>query len=179
MKLHIGCGKKHLPGFKHLDIMKYDHIDYVANADKLDMFEDNTIAEIYACHVLEHFNRNEVKKVIFEWNRALRPDGIIRIAVPDFDAIVEEYNQNRDVNKILGLLYGGQDYEYNFHHIVFSLDSISKVLVECGFKDISRYNWQDFLPDGYDDFSRAYIPHMDFHGRLMSLNVIAKKKSLC
>ena len=58
MKLHIGCGEKFLPGFKHLDVRKYPHIDYVSNADDLSMFDDNSIEEIYACHVLEHFHRS-------------------------------------------------------------------------------------------------------------------------
>lgn len=61
MKLHIGCGERYLPGWKHLDARKFPHVDYVTDTlDKLDMFADNSIAEIYACHILEHFTRNEV-----------------------------------------------------------------------------------------------------------------------
>ena len=33
MKLHIGCGFRNLPGYKHFDIRKLDeHIDYVGSA---------------------------------------------------------------------------------------------------------------------------------------------------
>ena len=121
MKLHIGCGEKFLPGFKHLDVRKYPHIDYVANADDLSMFDDNSIEEIYACHVLEHFNRNEVNfsnegGVLREWFRVLCPKGIIRLAVPDFGAIVEEYLKTRNLETFIGMLYGRQNYEYNFHY---------------------------------------------------------------
>ena len=46
----------------------------------------------------------------------------------------------------------------------------------AGFSNVERYDWRDFLPPGYDDYSRSYLPHMDFdHGRLMSLNVVAVK----
>ena len=63
MKLHIGCGEKYLPGWKHLDARKFPHVDYVTNKlDKLDMFADNSVEEIYACHVLEHFTRLEMSR---------------------------------------------------------------------------------------------------------------------
>lgn len=58
MKLHIGCGEKNLIGWKHFDVRKIDeHIDYVGTADDLSQFSDNSIDEIYACHLLEHFGR--------------------------------------------------------------------------------------------------------------------------
>ena len=28
MKLHLGCGKKYIDGFTHVDLQDYDHIDY-------------------------------------------------------------------------------------------------------------------------------------------------------
>ena len=177
MKLHIGCGKRYLPGFKHLDIIKYPHIDYVANADNLNMFEDNSIDEIYACHVLEHFNRNQIDDVLKEWNRVLIPNGILRIAVPDFESVVNEYLESgKDLNRVIGPLYGRQDYETNFHYQTFDFKRIKDVLSKNGFCKIERYDWRDFLPKDYDDYSRAYLPHMDFEkGRLMSLNVISFK----
>ena len=58
MKLHVGCGERFLPGWKHLDARNFPHVDYVT--DKLDMFADNSVEEIYACHVLEHFTRAEM-----------------------------------------------------------------------------------------------------------------------
>jgi len=50
------------------------------------------------------------------------------------------------------------------------------LLEKAGFTNISTYDWREFLPDDYDDYSRAYLPHMDFDsGRLMSLNMVARK----
>lgn len=162
MKLHIGCGEKNLPGYKHFDIRKLDdHIDYVGNADDLSQFEDNSIDEIYACHLLEHFGRNEVDMVLKEWHRVIKPDGILRIAVPDFEAITDEYKQNHDLAKLLGLLYGGQNYEYNFHYCTFDFKNLKSRLEKVGFEDVQRYDWREFLPDGYDDFSRAYLVSAD------------------
>ena len=161
-----------------MDIIKRDHIDYVGDAGNLPFLTDGCISEIYACHVLEHFNRNEIENVLTEWNRVLRKGGQLRLAVPDFEAIVEEYAKSKNMNIILGLLYGGQNYEYNFHYQTYDFIRMRELLESAGsgFKDIHKYNWHDFLPAGYDDYSRAYLPHMDFdNGRLMSLNILATK----
>ena len=178
MKLHIGCGEKYLPGWKHLDARKFPHVDYVTDKlDNLNMFADNSVEEIYACHVLEHFTRAEIAwGALNEWNRILKVGGVLRIAVPDFEAIVEEYLSSRNLELVMGLLYGGQNYKYNFHYQTYDFKRLSDLLTRARFSEIERYDWRDFLPPDYDDFSRAYLPHMDFeHGRLMSLNVVATK----
>lgn len=73
-------------------------------------------------------------------------------------------------------MYGGQNYEFNFHYNTFDFVYLKNKLLACGFREVKRYDWKEFLPEGYDDYSRAYLPHMDFeHGRLMSLNVEAIK----
>jgi predicted SAM-dependent methyltransferase len=176
MKLHIGCGKKYIPGYKHLDVINFDHVDFVCDTRKLTMIEDLSVSEIYACHILEHVERNEVVSVLREWNRVLKVGGILRVAVPDFEAVVAEYQENKDLQCFQGLLYGGQTYNYNYHHVAFDYIVLKQFLLEAGISDVDRYDWRDFLPEGYDDYSRAYLPHLDFEkGRLMSLNVIARK----
>ena len=165
-----------MPGYKHMDIIQRQHIDYIGNVNDLSFLEDGSVEEIYACHVLEHFKRNETDLVLAEWCRVLKEGGLLRIAVPDFEAIVSEYSQNGDLNAVLGLLYGGQNYEYNFHYQAYDFSRLKDILQKTGFADVCKYDWRGFLPDNYDDFSRAYLPHMDMkNGRLMSLNVMAMK----
>ena len=176
MKLHIGCGKKFLTGYKHLDVIDYDHVDFQCDARNLILIGDETATEIYACHVLEHVKRHELHEVLREWHRVLKPNSLLRIAVPDFSAITAEYNENKNLKSLQGLLFGGQTYDYNFHHAAFDFDFIKSLLEDSGFTGVSKYDWKEFLPQDFDDFSRAYLPHMDFdNGRLMSLNVVAKK----
>ena len=176
IKLHLGCGERYIPGFIHIDVRKFPHIDYVALVDKLDMFEDNSVDLIYACHLLEHFRRNLMKDVLKEWYRVLKLGGILRLAVPDFEKLIEVYLKYKDLKLILGPLVRRQDYPENTHYIVFDFATLSEILKKVGFKKIYRYDWRKTIHKNYDDFSQAYIPHMDKEqGTLISLNIKAAK----
>lgn len=182
MKLHLGCGKRYIPGFVHIDLSDYPHIDFKQGVDNLGIFRDNTVTLVYASHVLEYFDRVEVKKVLAEWRRVLKRGGILRIAVPDFEALVEVYLKYRDLNLIHGPLYGkieivneGQP-RVMYHKTCYDFSSLSKVLTEAGFSNVNRYDWRQTEHRDYDDYSQAYIPHMDKStGKLISLNVEATK----
>ncbi|MCJ8347759.1 methyltransferase domain-containing protein [bacterium] len=176
MKLHLGCGKRYLPSFVHIDIVNFEHIDYLSNIDDLSMFEDNSIDLIYSCHVLEHFHRMKVGKVLKEWRRVLKPGGILRSAVPDFEAICEVYLETKDMSVAIGPIMGRQDFLYNIHYNIFDYKSMEILLLEAGFKSVQRYAWEDTEHAAYDDYSQAYYPHMDKeNGKLMSLNIEATK----
>ncbi|HEX75387.1 MAG TPA: methyltransferase domain-containing protein [Dehalococcoidia bacterium] len=177
IKLHIGCGDRYIPGFIHTDVRELPHVDFVTSADKLNMFEDNSVDLVYACHLLEHFRRNQTEDVLKEWYRVLKPGGILRVAVPDFQKLVEVYLKTENLKLILGPLFGRQDYPENTHYIVFDFAYLSEVLTKVGFKNIRRYDWRQTIHKDYDDYSQAYVPHMDKeNGILISLNVECEKR---
>lgn len=176
MKLHLGCGKRFINGFVHIDALDFPHVDHIAAVDNLSFIEDNTVDLIYVCHVLEHFKRRETQRVLDEWYRVLKSGGILRVAVPDFEAISLIYNKNRDLSQVIGPLYGGQNYLYNIHYNTFDFSTLSEYLAKSGFKSVGRYEWRNTEHAYIDDFSQAYIPHMDKeNGILISLNVEAIK----
>ena len=43
---------------------RFDHIDIFTSAEDLSMFDDGSVDEIYACHLLGYFDLFEVKKVM-------------------------------------------------------------------------------------------------------------------
>ena len=109
VKLHLGCGNRHLDGYIHIDLDTYPHIDYVQDIRELPMFMDETVDLIYSCGAIQYFDRDEVKIVLKEWRRVLKKNGILRISVPDFESIVKVYLQNGknlDARGILGPLFG-------------------------------------------------------------------------
>jgi predicted SAM-dependent methyltransferase len=176
MKLHLGCGKRYIPGFVHIDAIPFDHVDHVASIDNLSFIPENSVETIYNCHVLEHFKRRDTARVLKEWHRVLKPGGILRVSVPDFQAIAELYCKHKDLKMVLGPLYGGQDYLYNIHYNAFDFITLKSFLIDAGFESVERYDWRLTEHAEIDDYSQAYIPHMAKEsGTLISLNVEAKK----
>jgi len=81
-----------------------------------------------------------------------------------------------NIDLVIGALFGRQDYLYNIHYNVFDYKSLKDVLQNTGFKNIKQYNWRETEHSNVDDYSQAYIPHMDKeNGKLISLNVECKK----
>jgi len=142
VKLHLGCGKRYIPGFIHIDVVESPHIDHVTTIDNLSFIPDNSVELIYNCHVLEHFKRREVRHVLKEWNRVLKPGGILRISVPDFAKLCEVYCKYGRLDLIIGPLFGRQDYLYNIHYNIFDFDTLKRELEAVGFESIHRYDWR-------------------------------------
>ncbi len=181
MKLHLGCGKRNIPGFVNVDLANFPHIDHRTSVTDLSMFDDGSVELIYASHVFEYFDREQAPTVLSEWHRVLAPGGVLRLAVPDFSALVSVYEETGDVLKITGPLYGrmavdGDGGSVIYHRTVYDFDSLSTVLETAGFKSVKRYDWRQTVHRNHDDHSQAYFPHMaKDNGILVSLNIEAVK----
>jgi SAM-dependent methyltransferase len=118
-KLHLGCGLNTPEGWINLDgswnawLAKYPILReilgafHILSANQLNIpwrpdilihnfrkplpFEDNSLQAIYASHLLEHLYFEETKRLLNECFRVLRSGGILRMIVPDLQAIVMEY----------------------------------------------------------------------------------------
>lgn len=182
IQLHLGCGKRHIPGFVHIDLDDYPHIDHRNRIDSLPMFRDGSVDLVYCSHGLEYFDRFQARAALEEWNRVLRKGGLLRLAVPDFEALVSVYESTGNLEDILGPLYGrmairdrdGESLIY--HRTVFDFRSLETLCLASGFRSVRRYDWRLTIHKDFDDFSQAYRPHMDKErGLLLSLNVEAEK----
>jgi len=177
LKLHLGCGHRYLEGFVHVDKDTLPHIEYPdTDLAALHMFKDSTVDLIYTCGSFEYYDRSEALDVLSEWKRVLKKDGTLRISVPNFSSVVEVYQKFGDIDGIgiLGPLYGKwpiSNGDFLYHKTVYDEKSLSKLLSSQGFQDIKKYDAHEFLPDGYDDYSLAYVPHMNKNGIQMQLNL--------
>jgi predicted SAM-dependent methyltransferase len=174
IKLNLGCGWRDFgPEWIHIDGGEYPHIH---SKDIIDLpFEDNSVDLIYASHVFEYFDRNEGNELLKKWYAKLKPNGILRLAVPDFEAIVKLYiEQNYPLVKFIGPLYGKMPMgkQTIYHKTAYDYNELKEILLSVNFRDICRYNWKETEHAVYDDHSQAYIPHMDKeNGTLISLNI--------
>ena len=177
-KLHLGCGKKFIPCFIHIDQEPWDHLDYQKNIDNLDIFENNSIDMIYTCHSFGYYDDDQALTALKEWYRVLKPGGVLRLATPDFEAISLAYLKFMDLKLIKRLVTGYYQCkgETMYHKSIYDELTLCGLFQDTGFKNPHRYDWQDTDFAEYDDYSQAYLPHMDkVNGILMSLNVEAVK----
>lgn len=177
IKLHLGCGHRHLKNFIHVDKDVLPHIDH-PNTDLGDlfMFNNSSVDMIYTCGSFEYYDREEAIHVLEEWRRVLKTGGTLKISVPNFSSVVKVYQKynNLDGIGILGPLYGKWKIHNNrflYHKTVYDKKSLSNLLSKVGFRNIKNYVAEDFLPNGYDDYSLAYVPHMDKNGIQIQLNM--------
>lgn len=183
IKLHLGCGKRFIAGFIHIDLATYSHIDYKHDVQTLPMFEDDAVDLIYASHVIEYFDRDEAVEVLGEWRRVLKKGGKLRLAVPDFKALAIAYNKYKNLDLICGPLYGrweisGTD-KIVYHKTVYDYSSLKTALEKAGFVNVKKWDWREVFVGKlreFDDYSQAYVPHADKKsGILISLNIEAEK----
>lgn len=174
-RLHLGTGKNYLNGWTNVDIFSTVRADLYCDITNLP-FELRSFDLIYASHVLEHVHRHMVIATLSHWWAILVRGGILRLAVPDFAAVVEWYKKTGDLPSVTGLLYGGQTHPKNNHFIAFDAKTLTDALLKAGFRDVRRWDWRNTDHAQYDDYSQCHLPHMDKEGgMLMSLNLEATK----
>jgi len=180
VKVHLGCGKRYIPGFVHVDLADFPHIDHRHDVRHLPFFKSESANLIYACHVLEYFDRFEAFPILKEWRRVLRPGGILRVAVPDIRSLITIYERTGDLKQILGPLCGRMEVAgsssptFIYHRTAYDFDLLREVLTDAGFDQVRLYDWRQTEHSGIDDFSQAYYPHLQKEsGLLISLNVEA------
>lgn len=181
-KLNLGCGDRKLHGFINIDAREEVSPDVICDVTKIhEKYSDADL--VYACHVLEHFPTKpfEYQKVSWEevlnsWYKSLKVGGILRLSVPDIKAACSYYLRTNDFKSVQAFFYGGQKYDFDFHYHAWSEETLSEALKNIGFKTVKRYDWRNTEHFYVDDYSQAYLPHMDkVSGELMSLNLEATK----
>ena len=179
-KLHLGCWHRDFPGFINVDYCDMPHIHHKSNINKLPFIDDSEIDLIYCSHAFEYFDQIDAKKVLAEWKRVLKENGILRLAVPNFEALAQIYKITNNINKVLGPLYGRMEINEGkktlFHKTCYDFNSLKFLLEENGFKNVNIYDWRETDHSEFDDHSQAYFPHMDKeNGLLVSLNIECQK----
>lgn len=183
IKVHLGCWHRFIPGFVHVDLCDMPHIDYRSGIDCLPFFTENSVELIYCSHALEYFDREQAALVLKEWYRILEPGGLLRLAVPNFEALIRVYQMTGELTSVLGPLYGKMCIDTSngknvlYHKTTYDLASLSKLLIQCNFVEPEIWDWRKTEHTQVDDHSQAYFPHMQKDtGIHVSLNLQAKKR---
>lgn len=142
-KLHIG-GKMRAPGWEILDALPGPHVTHVCNANDLSRFSDNTFAEIYASHVVEHLDyKDELSATLVEWWRALTPGGRLYVSVPDLDVLsgmILDKNRLTVEERffVMRMIFGGHVDRYDYHVTGLNEEFLRVFLQQAGYINFTR-----------------------------------------
>lgn len=140
LKLNLGSGTLKIEGFQNVDRKSGQEVF------PLD-FQTGSADEIRASHILEHFPEGQIKAVLTEWRRVLKPLGIVRIAVPNLkEAYARQSQDPLWPHYIMGGHVDGND----IHHSVWTKSKLVHAMLEAGFivpEGISQKEWVSEIQD--------------------------------
>lgn len=136
-RLNVGCGHIPLTGYVNVDRRELPSVDVLADARDMP-FEEGSVAEIVAAHLLEHFPQERLRRqVLPHWRELLMPGGTLRAVVPDSSAMIEGYREGSVTYEDLReVTFGAQDYDGDFHFNMFTSESLGALLQDAGFVDV-------------------------------------------
>jgi predicted SAM-dependent methyltransferase len=164
MRLHLGCGQKYLQNYINIDYPLSEHsvqrssvADEFANLLEL-RFRPETIDEVRLHHVFEHFTKAVACGLLASWNSWLRPNGIIHIEVPDFEATARAVldRSSSDKARAVGLrhLFGSQEAAWAIHYEGYTPEGLKKLLEMFGYQ-VVKVNQERYL----DTYNLEVIGH--------------------
>ncbi|CAH2032605.1 methyltransferase domain-containing protein [Trichlorobacter ammonificans] len=170
-RLHIG-GVERKEGWELLNIFPSEAVDHVGDARDLSRFADSTFYELYASHVLEHFDfTGELLAVLKEWLRVLVPGGRLYLSVPDMDVLCALFLCKEALSveqrfHLTRMMFGAHCDRYDYHLSGLNREFLEQFLRQAGFATplvVTSFNL-------FNDTST-----LTFEGVPISLNMIAKK----
>ena len=138
-RIEGGRGSPPLTGFTNVDCRDIYGVDLVADVRILP-FNDGSIEEIRASHIIEHFSPKEIPHVLAEWQRVLKVGGLLRVYCPNVDAIIRRYcdSGELDLNTLNAHLFGRQNYPENLHRSAINRVRLNMLVVQAGFNIVGQ-----------------------------------------
>lgn len=143
--LDLGCGTAPLksPEGKVVTVDIRDDVgaDYRCDFRRLP-FGGGEFDVVHSSHSLEHVPRAQTEETLDEWLRVLKPQGELRLTVPNIEwaakRIVEGDFENFEKTGVgaLDVLYGQQKYDDDYHMNGFTPARLTDTLKSRGFKKI-------------------------------------------
>jgi predicted SAM-dependent methyltransferase len=150
--LNLGAADDHFENYVALDFFSRD-TGYGADLRYPLLIDAGVFDGIFTEHTLEHLSYEEVAQILSECLRILKPNGRIRIIVPDLSLFAENYARKNDtwfrewerivleprgrkmISNMEALSFVTQEYG---HRSAWDIETMEKFLSRVGFTDIRR-----------------------------------------
>jgi predicted SAM-dependent methyltransferase len=136
VKLHIGSGNKHWPGFVNCDA--YGEPDVLTDGRKLP-FDPSTVDEIQSIHFVEHVPRLDLENMLMDWHRVMKRGGKLVIEVPCLNKIAQNIvNGEKNLRlTLLGIFGDPRDpLPGMMHQWSYTKEELTESLLQAGFSDV-------------------------------------------
>ncbi len=161
LRLHLGCSDIYLPDWLNLDLADPRHrLDLCWDLRRGIPFPDGRAEAAFAEHLFEHIGFDGGLALMKECFRVLKPEGVLRITVPDLERYVRSYLGD---DPLLDDCYAGRPTramafeEVFFHHghrAVYDYPTLALMLRSVGFVEVERSSFGqsrlDPVPDRAD-----------------------------
>jgi predicted SAM-dependent methyltransferase len=153
--LNIGCGPFLTSGFVNLDYRWVPGIDVVWDLRRPLPFRNDRFSGAFCEHCLEHFDEPELREILTEFHRVLRPGGRLRLVVPSLEIHVRAYltaqtatespAAAREINRVF---YDGHrtmrhsHWINDGHHFIHDFATLADALRRTGFVTVEKKSFQ-------------------------------------
>jgi hypothetical protein len=133
VRLHLGCGLVHRPGWVNLDRHVADAADLFGDAGLLP-FADGCAEAVEARQLVEHLGYAGTLYALHEWARVLAPGGTLIVETPDRPSTLRAAVTGEN-DLTLPWLFGTEQRGLA-HRYLFSGDELQHLALQAGFADV-------------------------------------------
>ena len=100
VKLNLGCGRNIMSGWINADLKATSPRVFIMDASRPFPFPDNSFDYVFSEHMFEHLDLAGQQSMMRECHRILRPGGVLRLAMPNFDFLIGLVNNpEKEINR--------------------------------------------------------------------------------
>ncbi len=140
IRLNLGSGGDYMEGWVNVDQYTEHKTDQRYDISKLP-YQNESVDEIKAFHVIEHFPWSKGIEALREWHRVLKPGGRLWLETPDLlGSCIAYVNGDSNTRKMLNGHFFSEagDRPGQLHYLLFSQEDLTMVLGWAGFHSVKR-----------------------------------------
>jgi SAM-dependent methyltransferase len=150
-RLNWGCGTDPEPGWLNSDVKAGPGIDVTADIRVGLPLEDASIDYAVSIHALPELPYPDLQPALRELRRVLKPDGVLRLSLPDFERAMRAYLDedvdyfvvpDDDVRSLGGKLMVQLTW-YGYSRSMYTFDFVEELLYRAGFHRVRRCAFQE------------------------------------